>query len=99
MKEMKETQSDIKYNIEWTTFGKFLEYLENKGIYPNIASFVGAATVRVYTIGYEDRAPSEIEMDSMKILVRQAMEEGALGLVLHLFMSLVFRQNGGLCLM
>ena len=79
-KELKEAQSDIKYNIEWTTLGEFLEYLENKGISPNIASFIGAATLRVYTVDYENRAPSEIEMDSMKMLVRQAMEEGALGI-------------------
>jgi N-acyl-D-amino-acid deacylase len=79
-KDLKESQGDIKYDIEWTTLGEYLEYMEKKGVSPNIASFVGATTLRVYTIGYEDRAPTETEMDSMKLLVRQAMEEGAVGI-------------------
>ncbi|MCJ7449237.1 MAG: hypothetical protein MUO72_16300 [Bacteroidales bacterium] len=79
-RELKGKQGDIKYDIEWTTLEESLEYLEKKGISPNIASFVGAATLRIYTIGYENRAPNEVEMDSMKLLVRQAMEEGALGI-------------------
>lgn len=79
-KELKDAQGDIKYDIEWTTLGEYLEYMEKKGVTPNIASFVGATTLRVYIIGYEDRAPTEIEMDSMKLLVRQAMEEGAVGI-------------------
>jgi N-acyl-D-amino-acid deacylase len=76
----KESQGDIKYDIEWTTLGEFLEFLEKKGISTNIASFIGTATLRVYTIGYEDRPPTRIELDSMKLLLRQAMEEGAVGL-------------------
>ncbi len=79
-KELKDAQGDIKYDIEWTSLGEYLEYLEKKGVSCNIASFLGAATLRIYTIGYEDRPPTEIEMDSMKLLVRQAMEEGALGI-------------------
>ncbi|MBA4322470.1 MAG: aminoacylase, partial [Odoribacter sp.] len=71
---------DIKYDIEWTTLGEYLEYLERKGVSANIASFIGSATPRIYLLGYEDRIPSEFEMDSMKLLVRQAMEEGALGI-------------------
>jgi N-acyl-D-amino-acid deacylase len=77
--EMKEAEGDIKYDIRWTTLGEYLEYLEKKGISPNIASFVGAATLRIYTIGYENRPPTNIELDSMRLLVRQAMEEGAVG--------------------
>jgi len=79
-KQYKDEQGDIKYNIEWTTLGEYLEFLEKKGVSPNIASFIGAATPRIYTIGYEDRAPTESEMDQMRMLVRQAMEEGALGI-------------------
>jgi N-acyl-D-amino-acid deacylase len=77
--EMKKAQGDIKYDIKWTTLGEYLDYLEKKGISTNIASFIGTSTVRVYTIGYENRQPTETEMDSMKLLVRQAMEEGAVG--------------------
>jgi N-acyl-D-amino-acid deacylase len=77
--QLKKDQGDIKYNIEWTTLGEYLEFLEKKGVSTNIASFVGTSTLRIYTIGYEDRPPSEVELDSMRLLVRQAMEEGAVG--------------------
>ena len=80
MKRMeKEAQGDIKYDIEWTTLGDYLQYLEDKGISTNIASFVGATTVRIHEIGYEDRPPTEAELENMKNLVRRAMEEGAMG--------------------
>ncbi|MCX6226526.1 MAG: D-aminoacylase [Bacteroidia bacterium] len=79
-KQWKDEQGDIKYTIEWTTLGEYLEFLEKRGVSPNIASFIGASTPRIYTIGYEDRAPTETEMDTMKMLVRQGMEEGALGI-------------------
>ncbi|MCX6334746.1 MAG: D-aminoacylase, partial [Bacteroidia bacterium] len=81
MKEqMKKDQGDIKYDVEWTTLGEYLEFLEKKGVSTNIASFVGYSTLRIYTIGYENRPPSQGELDTMKLLVRQAMEEGAVGL-------------------
>ena len=80
MKEdMKAGQGDIRYDIGWTTLGEYLEFLERKGVSTNIASFVGTSTVRIYTVGYEDREPTSDELDSMKMLVRQAMEEGAVG--------------------
>ncbi|WP_215225527.1 N-acyl-D-amino-acid deacylase family protein [Echinicola shivajiensis] len=79
-KEMKDDQGKIKYDIPWNTLGEYLEFLENKGVSTNIASFVGATTLRVNTVGYEDRAPNEEELDSMKIMVRKAMEEGAMGI-------------------
>ncbi|HET9986644.1 MAG TPA: D-aminoacylase [Longimicrobiales bacterium] len=75
----KAQQGDIKYDIPWTTLGEYLEYLEKKGISPNVASFVGATTVRVHEVGYADRAPTPAELERMRGLVRQAMEEGALG--------------------
>jgi N-acyl-D-amino-acid deacylase len=78
-RDLKAAQGDIKYDIEWTTLGEYLEFLEKKGVSTNIASFVGTSTLRIHTVGYENRAPSEVEMDSMKLLVRQAMEEGAVG--------------------
>jgi N-acyl-D-amino-acid deacylase len=73
-------QGDIKYDISWNTLGEYLNFLEKKGVSTNIASFIGATTVRIYVIGYENRTPSEPELDSMRILVDQAMEEGAIGL-------------------
>jgi N-acyl-D-amino-acid deacylase len=79
-KEMLERQGDIKYDIEWTTLGGYLEYLEKRGVSPNVASFIGAATPRIHVIGFEDREPTSEEMDKMRELVRQAMEEGALGI-------------------
>lgn len=78
-KDLKDSQGDIKYNIEWTSLGEYLEFLEKKGISTNIASFAGAATLRIYMIGYEDRPPTQVELDSMKLLLEQAMKEGAVG--------------------
>ncbi len=72
-------QGDIKYDIPWNTLGQFLEHLIKRGISPNIASFVGASTIRVYVLGYENRPPSPKELERMCSLVKQAMEEGALG--------------------
>ncbi|UCG04603.1 MAG: amidohydrolase family protein [Candidatus Heimdallarchaeota archaeon] len=77
--EMIERQADIKYEITWTTLAEYLDFLETKGISPNIASFVGATTVRIHTIGYEDRKPTPEEMAKMRDLVDVAMCEGALG--------------------
>lgn len=70
---------DYKYDIDWTTLGEYLESMERRGVAPNIASFVGATTVRVHELGYDNRLPNADEMQRMKELVRQAMEEGALG--------------------
>ncbi len=72
-------QSDIRYDVEWTTLAEYLEFLERRGISPNVASFIGAATPRKYVIGYEDREPTPGELDEMRALVREAMEDGALG--------------------
>lgn len=72
--------SNIKYDIEWTTLGEYLDYLEKRGVSTNITSFVGSSTLRANVIGYDDRPPTEAEMDAMVQLVRQAMEEGAVGM-------------------
>ncbi len=77
--ELKRRQRHIRYEIRWTTLGEYLEYLERKGIAPNVASFVGATTVRIYVLGYADRDPTPAELQRMQQLVREAMEEGALG--------------------
>jgi N-acyl-D-amino-acid deacylase len=73
-------QGDIKYKIEWTTLGEYLEYLEARGVSPNVASFMGAETARVNVVGFEDRAPTAEELALMQDVVREAMAEGALGL-------------------
>jgi len=78
-KENVALQTDIKYPIEWTTLGEYLDYIVKRGVSPNVASFVGATTVRRHELGFADRAPSPQELDRMKALVAQAMEEGALG--------------------
>ncbi len=78
-REMLERQGDIKYEIPWMTLGEYLEYLVRRGVSTNVASFVGATTVRIHVLGYENRPPTPEEMERMRQLVRQAMEEGALG--------------------
>ncbi|WP_283418431.1 D-aminoacylase [Sphingopyxis sp. Geo48] len=74
-----ERQGDIRYKIEWTSLGDYLGWLEKRGISTNIASFVGAATVRVHELGEDDVDPNPEQLARMKALVRQAMNEGALG--------------------
>jgi len=78
-RDMLESQGDIKFSIEWTTLGEYLEYLERKGVSTNVASFIGASTVRVHALGYQDRAPNSRELEQMCGLVAQAMENGAVG--------------------
>jgi N-acyl-D-amino-acid deacylase len=72
-------QGDIRYPIPWTTLGEYLDFLVRRGVACNVASFIGAATVRIHELGHADRAPTPAELERMKALVRQAMEEGALG--------------------
>ena len=78
-KQLQDGQGDIKYKVEWNTLGEYMNFLEKKGISCNIASFVGTGAVRQYVIGEDNIDPTPAQMDSMKLLVRQAMEEGALG--------------------
>jgi len=81
LKAMKQiSDGGIEYDVTWETLGEYLEFLENKGIAPNVASFVGATTLRINNVGFEDRAPTPEEMDTMKTMVRKAMEEGAVGI-------------------
>jgi N-acyl-D-amino-acid deacylase len=72
-------QGDIKYDVAWTTLGGYLDWLVARGISTNVASFVGAGTVRENVIGLDARAPTPAELDRMRALVAQAMDEGALG--------------------
>jgi N-acyl-D-amino-acid deacylase len=79
-RRMKEDQADLKYDVKWTTLAEYLAYLEKKGVAPNVASYIGAATVREYVIGLDDRPPTPAEMERMRRLVQQEMEAGALGI-------------------
>ena len=72
-------QGDIHYTIDWTTLGEYLQRLEQHGIAPNVASYVGAGTVRTYVLGERDVQPTAAQLAQMRTLVQQAMEEGALG--------------------
>lgn len=81
--QMKQTaidrQGDIKYDIEWTTLGEYLDFLERRGVSVNVASYVGAATLRIHEIGYDDREATPEELERMQALVDHAMREGAMG--------------------
>ncbi len=79
-KEELDGQGDIKYEVYWRTLGEYLTGLEKKGVSPNIASFVGATSLRIHELGYEKRKPTNGELKNMQLLVKQAMNEGAMGL-------------------
>src|SRR5256714_1853672 len=73
-------QTDIKFEVKWNTLAEYLRYLEKRGISCNVASFLGATTVREYVIGLEDKQPTPEQLDQMRKLVRKEMEAGALGI-------------------
>jgi N-acyl-D-amino-acid deacylase len=77
--DLRRQQADIKYEVKWTTLMEYLAHLERRGVSVNVASFVGATTVRIHAMGYDNRAPSRAELAKMKSLVREEMEAGALG--------------------
>jgi len=77
---MVKNQAEINYDITWNTLGEYLQFLEDKGVATNVASFIGATTLRINAVGYEDRAPNTEEMHLMKELVHQGMKEGAMGI-------------------
>ncbi|HEX3768260.1 MAG TPA: D-aminoacylase, partial [Puia sp.] len=79
-KQTADGQRDIKYPVVWNTLGEYMNWLEKKGISCNIASFVGTGTIRQYVIGENNVAPNMAQLDSMKLLMDQAMEEGAMGI-------------------
>lgn len=77
--DLQKDQPLFKFNVDWNTLGEYMHSLEKRGISCNVASYVGATTIRTHVIGEENRDPTATELDSMKALVKQAMEEGALG--------------------
>ena len=88
MKELDvQRQGDIHYTIDWTTLGEYLHRLEQRGIAPNVASYVGAGTVRTYVLGERDVQPTAEQLTQMRALVHQAMEEGAVGVTTALIYS------------
>jgi N-acyl-D-amino-acid deacylase len=78
-RELIDSQGDLAFDVPWTTLGEYLEHLESRGVSPNVASFVGATTVRIHELGYEDRGPTPKELGRMQELVREGMRQGALG--------------------
>jgi N-acyl-D-amino-acid deacylase len=89
-KQLEQGQIDIKYPVAWNSLGEYLTYLEKKGVSCNVASFVGATTVRAYVVGEDDRAPTATELDRMRVLVRQAMQQGAMGVSTSLIYAPAF---------
>ena len=79
-KQMKDDQGDLKFDIEWTTLSEYLQHLEKRGTSQNVASYIGATTIRTYVIGEEDKQPTPEQMEQMRELVRREMEAGALGI-------------------
>jgi N-acyl-D-amino-acid deacylase len=79
-KRMVEEMGDIKFDITWTTLAEYLKDLERRGVSTNVASFIGATTIREHVIGLEDKKPTAQQLDAMRALVKQEMEAGALGI-------------------
>ena len=77
--QIQKEQGDIRFDIDWTTLREYLDSLVRRGVSVNVASFVGATTIRMHVLGEADRAPNAAELEQMRALVRQAMEDGALG--------------------
>jgi N-acyl-D-amino-acid deacylase len=75
-----ESQGDFKFDITWTTLSEYLKELERRGVSQNVASFVGATTIREHVVGLEDRKATPDELERMRALVKQEMEAGALGI-------------------
>ncbi len=91
--EMIDEQGDLRFDVPWTTLSEYLEHLVDRGVSVNVASFVGATTVRIHEIGYANRAPNAEELVRMQELVRTAMREGALGVGSSLIYAPAFYAN------
>jgi N-acyl-D-amino-acid deacylase len=90
-----ESQGDFKFPITWTTLSEYLEELQRRGVSQNVASFVGATTVREHVVGLDDRKPTSEELDRMRALVRKEMEAGALGVGSSLIYAPAFYATTG----
>ncbi|MFC3881529.1 amidohydrolase family protein [Algoriphagus namhaensis] len=83
-------QGDIKYDITWNSLSEYLEFLEKKGVSTNVASFIGATTLRINTVGFEDREATEEELGAMRKMVEDEMKGGALGIASSLIYAPAF---------
>jgi len=72
-------QGDIRYPISWRSLDQYFDFIEKRGIAPNVATFVGATTVRVNTLDYADSDPDAAQLDKMRAMVREGMNDGAMG--------------------
>jgi len=88
-------QGDLKFEIEWTTLAEYLQFLEKRGVSPNVASFIGATTIREYVVGLEDKKATPEQLDQMRELVRREMEAGALGIGSSLIYAPAFYASTG----
>jgi N-acyl-D-amino-acid deacylase len=79
-RDLIQQQGDLRYPVTWTTLAEYLEQLVQRGVSPNVASFVGATTIRIHELGYDNRPPTPAELKRMQDLVRREMEAGALGI-------------------
>ncbi|MEO5859638.1 MAG: D-aminoacylase [Pyrinomonadaceae bacterium] len=79
-KQMKDDQGDLKYDIGWTTLAEYLQYLEKRGVSQNVASYIGATTIRMYVLGEADVQPNAEQLQQMRDLVEKEMRAGALGI-------------------
>jgi len=97
--EIKQTlerfQTDFRFDITWKTLGEYLDGVVERGVSPNVASYVGATTVRIHVLGFEDRPPTHDELETMRGLVREAMEEGAMGVGSSLIYAPAFFADTG----
>jgi len=88
-------QTDFRFDITWKTLGEYLDRVVERGVSPNVASYVGATTVRIHVLGFEDRPPTSDELETMRELVREAMEEGAVGVGSSLIYAPAFFADTG----
>ncbi|MEM9001793.1 MAG: D-aminoacylase [Bacteroidota bacterium] len=79
-KDLLNSQGDITFDVPWTTLGEYLQYLEDKGVSTNVASFVGNGTLRRHVVGFDNREATPEEIEEMRLLTQQAMKEGAVGI-------------------
>jgi dihydroorotase/N-acyl-D-amino-acid deacylase len=73
------TYEHYQLNPDWRTLRQYFARLEKQGIGINLASYVGATTVRRNVLGDDDKQPSPEQLEQMKELVRQGMRDGAVG--------------------
>ena len=79
VKADKVSYEHLKITPDWRTLAEYFARLEKQGLGINLATYVGATEVRRMVLGDEDKQPTPAELERMKALVREAMEQGAVG--------------------